>query len=340
MIFRGFYHPIPDRIRINGLQPRKLLQKILDIKIGSSSSPVVILKPFKLLEFYEDVIRGLYERLSESFNKSLVVYREPITPETAEAAETTKVINDFKAVKAADDVRFLEAANLAEITQAVEDEMVAEIYETTSVTDAIDAINDPEFFKAVETVGKIEASEIAEIAAGPKRPNRADIFENETYESLLQVYGTRQAFKELNCLIDFMDHDLKVLKHFKDRSMNRVYFSDLWFVFRPGGEVISQRPLNAYRVLHVGGGRPYLSPPKEGKGNDTASQALEKSSDFRITCYQVGFDGVKFRPIFKYFTFQDTKVFETSMLSPSIHYNLMTIGKAPGLLCSKMGETS
>ncbi|KAI9691932.1 MAG: hypothetical protein M1822_008005 [Bathelium mastoideum] len=296
MIFRGFYHPIPDRIRINGTHLRQLLQKILDIEINTSDIPVVILKPFKLLEFYEDVIRGLYERLSENFSKEKDVYSGPVTAET-------EAIEAIKAAKAAQDVEFLKAAALAEATDAAEDSILAQIVaENADDAEAIDAFETPEIFKAIEAAGVVEASEAAEVAAGPKRPSRADIFEKESCESLLQVYGTQQAFKELKCLIDFMDHDLKVLKHFEDRSMNRIYFSDLWFIFRPGGEVItSQKPLDAYRVLQVAGGRPYLSPPKERKENDTTSQVPEKSSDFRITCYQIGFDGVKFRPLFKVF---------------------------------------
>ena len=67
-----------------------------------------------------------------------------------------------------------------------------------------------------------------------------------------------------------MDNDLKVLKHFEDGSANRLYFSDLWHIFRSGEEVITSQNLRqAYRVLHVSSGRPYLS-PLQGNDKDEA----------------------------------------------------------------------
>ncbi|KAJ2993128.1 hypothetical protein NUW58_g1941 [Xylaria curta] len=128
---------------------------------------------------------------------------------------------------------------------------------------------------------------------------------------LLVRLSTEQAYKELGCLIKFMDEDLKVLKHLDDGSMSEIYFSDLWHVFKPGEEVIiSQKPHQAYRVLQATGGRPYLCPPiDENEENDTTWNTLyripEKSSRFVVSCYHVGFDGIRFGPVTQLFDIQE-----------------------------------
>ena len=144
----------------------------------------------------------------------------------------------------------------------------------------------------------------SENSQGPDR-YRGGAAKNEDRNSLLDTYGTDQAYKELGCLIELMDGDLKALKHFEGTSVTKIPFSELWHIFQPGDEVITaQKPINAYRVLHVTGGRPYLSPP-EPYGEDNGSYALpEKSSDFVINCYQVGFDGNKFGPVAHSFSIQ------------------------------------
>jgi SpoVK/Ycf46/Vps4 family AAA+-type ATPase len=220
----GDFHPIPDRIRINGEPLKQLLEKVLELEF-KPDLPVVLLKPFKLLVQYNDDIRNLYKQLKKKFG---------LIP-----------------------------------------------------ADGLDASEDNQ---------------------GPERRYRGDVAKNEEGNSLLDTYGTDQGYKELGCLIEFMDDDLKGLKHFEDASVTKIPFSELWHIFRPGDEVITaQKPINAYRVLHVTGGRPYLSPPEE-KNDDSKSKKSyrlpEKSSDFVVNCYQVDFDGNKFGPVAHSFSIQ------------------------------------
>ncbi|KAI0866956.1 hypothetical protein F4860DRAFT_455754 [Xylaria cubensis] len=137
----------------------------------------------------------------------------------------------------------------------------------------------------------------------------ADVLGDES-RNLLAVHGTEQAYKELSCLIEFMNDDLKVLKYLNAGNVNRIYFSDLWHIFKPGEEVItSQRPYQAYRILHVTGGRPYLSPPIDGGEEQnttwtTSYRIPEQSSPFVVSCYHVGFDGIRFGPVAQSFGIQ------------------------------------
>ncbi|KAK3304792.1 uncharacterized protein B0T15DRAFT_399826 [Chaetomium strumarium] len=209
------YPPVPDRIRINGEPLRQLLEKALELDFKSSGSPVVLLRPFKLLVHNESQIRTLYEQLEQKFTSG-----GNMTQTGSEAAP------------------------------------------------------------------------------------------NEQGKGLLDTYGTEQAYKELGCLIEFMDEGLKVLRHLENASVNRIAFSELWHIFQPGVEVITaQKPTSAYRVFHATGGRPYLSPPEdkneeEEDGFTKPYRIPDKSSDFVVYCYQIDFDGTKFGPVSLSFSIQ------------------------------------
>lgn len=164
-------------------------------------------------------------------------------------------------------------------------------------------------YKQLKTKFGPDGLDASEDNQGPEHRYRGDVAKNEEDNSPLDTYGTDQAYKELGCLIELMDDDLKGLKQLEDASVTKIPFSELWHIFRPGDEVITaQKPINAYRVLHVTGGRPYLSPPEE-KDDDSDSESKpyrlpEKSSDFVVNCYQVNFNGNKFGPVAHSFNIQ------------------------------------
>lgn len=222
----GEYSPFPNRIRINGGPLLKLLEKVLEVELHQENSPLVLLRPFKLLVQYEPGIRSVYTHLRKKFG--------PI---------------------------------------AVSEQVM--------------------IFRSNKSFGDSQHSDQAVRAL------------SEDEEKLLEEYGSEQAYKELCCLIDFMDHELGPLGALKSGSVEKVYYSDLWHIFKPGEVVITrQEPLHAYRVLYVTGGRPYLSPPrsKEEENEEIGYKVPAKTSDFLVLCYQVHYDGEKFGPVTESFT--------------------------------------
>ncbi|RAH70577.1 ATP-binding protein [Aspergillus aculeatinus CBS 121060] len=103
-----------------------------------------------------------------------------------------------------------------------------------------------------------------------------------------------------------MDHELAPLKALEMGSVKRIYYSDLWHIFKPGQVVITrQEPLHAYRVLYVTAGRPYLSPPAlENDDSGDGYKVPAKESDLLIHCYQIQFDGQRFGPVTHTFNIQ------------------------------------
>ncbi|KAL6819206.1 hypothetical protein V8C40DRAFT_276731 [Trichoderma camerunense] len=206
------YPSMPDRIRINGIPLKELLEKALEAGFKSSCS-AVFLKPYKLLVQHESQIRQIYKQLKQKFTDT-----------------------DAQEGKTPDD--------------------------------------------------------------------------DEKSENILETHGTEQAFKELSCLIEFMDNDLKGLKQLREATVSKASFSDLWHIFYPGCVVItSQEPINAYRVFYVTGGRSYLSPPEEKEERHSYDltkpyRIPDKASDLLVACYQIDFDGKKFGPVSHSFSLQ------------------------------------
>ncbi|KAF5549496.1 aaa family atpase [Fusarium mexicanum] len=250
---RDAYSPIPDRIRINGKSLQLLLEKALEVDLGS---PIVFLKPFKVLVKYDGQIRSLHQQLEKKFLQDCA---EPTSSNMPEPSHTT----------------------------------------------------------------------------GSRYSND----DGKAWNSLLDEYGTKQALRELSCLVEFMNKDLLPLRSFVDCTATKIAFSDLWHIFQAGVAVVTAtKPIEAYRVLHVTGGRPYLSPPEDEENDEEVTgmkvyKVPAKSSDFIITCYQVGFDGDKFGPIAKSFSIQKYNGLQDIRLLPIYP---MSFAKGPEELSNKL----
>ena len=136
-----------------------------------------------------------------------------------------------------------------------------------------------------------------------------------------------EAFKDLRCLVQFMDEDLRpIVDHYSSDSCQTVRFADLWYLFNPGDEVfapgvgspevdigdvpdntnpknpgdkfpshVSRRTQIAYRVFHAGNGRRNLC-PADLEVNVCAPEK-EKPNSFVISCYYIEFTGTRFGPV-------------------------------------------
>ena len=162
-----------------------------------------------------------------------------------------------------------------------------------------------------EKYGPVVIPEDATESSSEEKPittqisDQAGISLSDDEVKLLEEFGSEQAYRELCCLIQFMNKDLGPVAALRSGFVDKVYYSDLWLIFKPGEVVITrQEPLHAYRVLYVSGGRPYLSPPRteENENEEIGYQVPAKASDFVVLCYQVHYDGEKFGPVTQSFT--------------------------------------
>ena len=94
----------------------------------------------------------------------------------------------------------------------------------------------------------------------------------------------------------------KLHQDIRDRAVSKIRFEDLWHLFQPGDLVVtSSQPHQAYRVLHVSGGRPLLTTTNIAR-SDTDPEAEQTSyrsqvSPFTVDCIRFDYDGEKFGPV-------------------------------------------
>lgn len=97
-------------------------------------------------------------------------------------------------------------------------------------------------------------------------------------------------------LIHLFDTDLYGLvesyRQIQAGTADKLPFSHLWFLFKPGQEIITERPkYQAYRVLQATGGRKAIGPRGE-KGTGQRSV-----SDLVVDCFRLDYDGISVGPV-------------------------------------------
>ena len=129
---------------------------------------------------------------------------------------------------------------------------------------------------------------------------------------------------QLRCLVNFMDTDMQdifeVKRQVANQTLEDIAFEHLWLLYRPGDLVYSTTTpeemgtYQAYRVLHVTGGRPVLDTANKSCFNavydrmwEDESETEEKAQDairsspsnvsaFIIDCFSLDFDGNRLGP--------------------------------------------
>lgn len=107
----------------------------------------------------------------------------------------------------------------------------------------------------------------------------------------------------MKCLIHFIDKDLRdimeVRHQIKNGMIKDIAFEHLWHLFKPGDLVVSTKPKDqAYRVLHVGGGRPFRD-ETDIDGKLIFRRGQKVTSDFFLDCFNIDFNGTHYGPATK-----------------------------------------
>ncbi|KAJ6024755.1 hypothetical protein N7540_005552 [Penicillium herquei] len=126
--------------------------------------------------------------------------------------------------------------------------------------------------------------------------------EDEQNDDADDITKSPDALKHLLCLVKFMDTTTSPRRaHLENPQSRKVFFSDLWLLFRPGMEVIGSDGKQAYRVVHVTSARHAVLPT--WKRYRSSGDKRQKAA-FSITCVYIDFDGKSFGPISRVFEFK------------------------------------
>ncbi|OJD28646.1 aaa family atpase [Diplodia corticola] len=103
------------------------------------------------------------------------------------------------------------------------------------------------------------------------------------------------AYHHLKALMDFMDNEIqKKMDYISGEDCQKVSFADIWYLFKPGDEVIGQNRRQAYRIIKITSAGHKVIPPAWLKYR-ISQPDLE--TPVVLHCVYVDFDGKRLGPV-------------------------------------------
>ena len=296
---------VPERIRINSSLILRILQEICSEQL---TNPLVILRPFKILVYYDAQLRERFHRLEAKWgaceSEMALGHGGPGVAEAVDQvrdeAETSKSLDSPLTAKEGESSQnqtvkssTLQLESSFGQVSGLSTEAPAEVKKDC-------CLEDP----------PVESTSHSTIEVGSSNPEDKSVLNEEpkkATESKDLTDGV-EAFREFRCFIEFIDNELKtVVEDFKARRRKKVYFSDLWYLFRPGdllytpldnkadtdvaSSLDENLPLSVrrtgarfqevWRIDATADGRPNLRAPREGESGG------QKVNAFELHCYRI-----------------------------------------------------
>lgn len=249
--------PLPERIRIHSKQILKILEKIHGETLSPDDTSIVMIRPFKALAYYREQIRQKYEELKTTFS---------VRVDTIEDESTT-------------DPALLEVSN--PITQDEESHNIAAENEDENEEKKDEKEDNNEDEDDNEDKDDNEDEDDNEDKDGEENDNTSSI----------------TSFQHLGCLIEFIDtHIQEKLNYLASDRLTKVAFTDIWYLFSPGDEVIGRDRRQVYRVISITSTGHMVIPP--WRNYDKAAAKSEETPIF-LNCIYIDFDGKQLGPVTK-----------------------------------------
>ncbi|KAI1465513.1 uncharacterized protein F4812DRAFT_466485 [Daldinia caldariorum] len=142
------------------------------------------------------------------------------------------------------------------------------------------------------------------------------------------------AFEHMKCLVEFMDNDIQTrIDYLESNKCQKVFSSDLWYLFQPGTLVIGNDGKQAYRVLSMHSvGHQVIDPLWRWYKLSKKEEEEEKAS-ITIKCVCIDFDGKQLGPVSKVFQiprFEREKPVTSLEVCPLRFYKYGKAGTAEG----------
>ena len=238
--------PLPERILIHSKEILEILNYISEGSIVIHSHLVTsILRPFKMLAYYEHQIHEHAATLEAKFGQSAAANSEAALKTPGSSGEAPKD----------EDPR------------------------TKSDKASKDGVSDDS-----SDSGSDNSSDDNTKDSSEKR---------ESFTALLHM----------RCLLEFLDNVILAKKnHLMSQQYGSVTFSDIWYLFQPGTEVIDQDNKQAYRVLRVTMPKHKVFSLFSWLRGAESEGAEEKPA--MVHCIYIDFDGEKIGPVAKVFDIQ------------------------------------
>lgn len=270
--------PLAERIRIHSPLLQAILTKVLGEEVEEGkNSEFVLLRPFKSLAYREQALRDWCSALEKKFNNrpSKMVTEASHTSQVNTTAESTSPNGTSGPDQ---DIRHSTPTNDSTSLLATVQDSSAEPEGASSNEDRKD-------------IGSTKDQKGEERKEGQEEESDDDDDGDQTDET-----RTEGAMNHLKSLLRFIDSEISPRRSYLESpECRKVYFSDLWYLFRPGMEVIESNGKQVYRVVKVTSARHRIVPSWQmywSRGSDQ-----KQRPPFSITCVYVDFDGKSLGPV-------------------------------------------
>ena len=257
--------PLPERIRIHSKQILKILSKIHGDSLSRNDSLVVIIRPFRALTYYHDRIREYLQSLESKFGTR---GRQGGSVEQRSNSDVTS--------------NHLEPKDRGDSTKAASTNTTGDV--EGQCKDALEE----QTLKSRGRVEEVQKDEEDEKGEGVEKDEEE--IEKEDLDTTSAI-----ALQQLRCLNHFIDREIQAkLNYLASDRCKTVPFTDLWYLFSPGDEVVEQGRRQAYRVVSVTstGHKVIPSWPKWDKSSTTSDETL-----IILKCVYIDFDGKQLGPV-------------------------------------------
>ncbi|KAH0437315.1 AAA family ATPase [Colletotrichum camelliae] len=287
---------LPERIREHSNLVLRVLDKILkldaDKKMAESEKPMVFTRPFKALSYCQPGLDSWLLAMEQRARRQSTKLNE-----ISEMPRTTddQASQNLEVSATTDSGQLDQVGGLTTVEPATEKDVQSSVDSGSSERDSF-----PE-----------HVSDIDKTANQADLEGLEDEEENETQSDMgdfEDVAKSPSSIEELSFFLRVTKTQILVRNEYLNGDKcQKVFFSDLWQLFRPGLEVIRSDGKQAYRVIHVTAAkhRTVSTFQKWSKAQD--DEEKKPRPDFSITCIYLDFDGKKLGPVSRTF---DLKPYE------------------------------
>lgn len=279
--FEPSQSPVPERIRIHSDPLLRIFAAILGNEARAllelKDMEAVLLRPYKALVYREKALRDWCKALERKF-------KDLLKSSTATSDATSRV------VAVGDDI------DTTGIEQS-SPELNADTAGSETTVRSLKPID------GSQEVTQAEPRDITDTDRLSESENEDD--EHEEDDRSNDMTRSLMALNHLRCLIKFIDTSIVAKRNYLySPECRKVFFSDLWHIFRPGVEVIGSDGKQAYKVIGVSSARHRIATRWErwyDSSNDR--RGINRVADMSLVCVYIDFDGVNIGPVRKKFKF-------------------------------------
>ncbi|RAL09364.1 uncharacterized protein BO97DRAFT_416862 [Aspergillus homomorphus CBS 101889] len=159
----------------------------------------------------------------------------------------------------------------------------------------------PEAEDQSSTANNKRAEDVEEDSKEKTEAQAGEDKEEEPDEDEDKVTTSPTALRHLQCILDFINTEIVPRhEHLRSPQCRKVFFTDLWHLFRPGTEVIGSDGKQVYRVIEVSSPRHRVVPSWQRFRSESKKSKVPLS----VTCVYIDFNGTSLGPVSRVFEFK------------------------------------